>query len=177
MMYEIFCYLHPAELLAISRTNKTLRGVLLRKSARWIWQTSFRNYKNMPEPPTDLNEPQYARLLCDNSCMFCLSPNAPLISWRARLRFCKGCMKTEFIRITDVHDEEDAILIRSFIRDRIHSVGELYSRAQVDNFCAGYNRVRNDEAQASAWLTDQLSIYQRTREVRQRMATILCNKS
>ncbi|TRM58358.1 hypothetical protein BD626DRAFT_410575 [Schizophyllum amplum] len=69
VMYEIFCYLHPAQLLAVSRTNKTLRGALLRRSARWIWKASFRNVKKLPEPPTDLSEPQYARLLFDKSCM------------------------------------------------------------------------------------------------------------
>ncbi|TRM58383.1 hypothetical protein BD626DRAFT_634065 [Schizophyllum amplum] len=84
VMYEIFCYLHPAQLLAVSRTNKTLRGALLRKSARWIWKASFRNVQDIPEPPTDLTEPHYARLMYDKSCMYCLSPNAPYISWKAR---------------------------------------------------------------------------------------------
>ncbi|TRM55867.1 hypothetical protein BD626DRAFT_576447 [Schizophyllum amplum] len=166
VMYEIFCYLHPAQLLAVSRTNKTLRGALLRKNARWIWKASFRNAKDIPEPPTDLNEPQYAQLLFDKSCMYCLSPNAPHISWKARLRFCKRCMKTEFIRITDVHNDEDEILVRSFIRDRVHSAveaydGNLYPRAQVEVFCAEYNRIHNDKAQISVWLKDQLWIYQR----------------
>ncbi|TRM58382.1 hypothetical protein BD626DRAFT_184913 [Schizophyllum amplum] len=170
VMYEIFCYLHPAQLLAISRTNKTLRDALLRNNARWIWKASFKNVKDIPEPPTDINEPQYARLLFDKSCMFCLAINGCLIAWEARLRFCRRCMQTEFIRFADLPVDKSEPRILSFIIGHIHffsSVSDgtrLYPRAQVEKFVAGYNRVRDNEAQATAWLADQLSRYRTTDE-------------
>ncbi|TRM58368.1 hypothetical protein BD626DRAFT_381350, partial [Schizophyllum amplum] len=68
---QIFTHLHPADLLSVSRINKTLRGMLLHRSGRWIWRASFANgpVYGCPEVPDDLNEPQFARFLFDELCM------------------------------------------------------------------------------------------------------------
>ncbi|TRM59993.1 hypothetical protein BD626DRAFT_506124 [Schizophyllum amplum] len=44
MIYEISTHLHPADLLGVSRLNKTLRQMLLQKSSRWLWRASFERY-------------------------------------------------------------------------------------------------------------------------------------
>ncbi|TRM58377.1 hypothetical protein BD626DRAFT_573596 [Schizophyllum amplum] len=92
----------PAQLLCVSRTNKTLRGALMRKSARWIWRASFQNDEDIPPVPTDLNEPQYARLLFDNSCMYCPSRFGTHVAWAARVRCCAKCLEDQFMEHDDL---------------------------------------------------------------------------
>ncbi|TRM58387.1 hypothetical protein BD626DRAFT_511706 [Schizophyllum amplum] len=98
VVYEIFSHLHPAHLLNISRTNKALRGTLMQKSARGVWRLSFEGVEDLPPVPDDLNEPQYARLLFDKSCMVLL-PGTQHVYCRlgARLRCCKRCLESQFL--------------------------------------------------------------------------------
>ncbi|KAL1738905.1 hypothetical protein HDZ31DRAFT_77997, partial [Schizophyllum fasciatum] len=93
IVYEIFSHLHPAHLLAVSRTNKALRGMLMCKNARSVWRKSFLNAPDIPPVPEDLNEPQYARLLFDKSCM---APNTSTVAWASRWRCCKKCFPYDF---------------------------------------------------------------------------------
>ncbi|KAJ3722259.1 hypothetical protein C8R42DRAFT_720640 [Lentinula raphanica] len=70
VIYEIFCYLDPRDLLTLSRTCKLLRGHLLRKSESVrIWRIALLNVEgSLPPLPKDLNEPQYACLMFDLDC-------------------------------------------------------------------------------------------------------------
>ncbi|KAG6852697.1 hypothetical protein C0991_009843 [Blastosporella zonata] len=68
MPVDIFMHLNPAEVLHLSRTCKSLRHMLMAKSAEFIWRQARLNLEGFPDCPEDLNEPQYACLMFDATC-------------------------------------------------------------------------------------------------------------
>ncbi|KAG6871945.1 hypothetical protein C0995_014666 [Termitomyces sp. Mi166 len=70
VLHEIFMYLTPIEVLSLSRLCKTLRRILMTKSAECIWKQARLNLDDFPDCPNDLNEAQFANLVfgahCDN---------------------------------------------------------------------------------------------------------------
>ncbi|KAF9071236.1 hypothetical protein BDP27DRAFT_536276 [Rhodocollybia butyracea] len=68
VIFEIFCYLEPGDLLRLARTSRDLRGILMSKTSGNIWYTARGNVKDLPPLPKDLNEPQYAHLLFESYC-------------------------------------------------------------------------------------------------------------
>lgn len=69
ILFEIFEYLFPSDVLHLARTSKALRNVLMRRSAISIWKAAFSNHP-VPSPPCpeNLTEPQWASLLFDSYC-------------------------------------------------------------------------------------------------------------
>ncbi|KAJ3765092.1 hypothetical protein FB446DRAFT_623413, partial [Lentinula raphanica] len=66
---QIFTRLEPRDLLALARTSKILREALMNRKAEGIWRVARENYDGgLPPLPTDLNEPQFARLIFDAHC-------------------------------------------------------------------------------------------------------------
>ncbi|KAL0575552.1 hypothetical protein V5O48_006426 [Marasmius crinis-equi] len=69
ILEEIFAHLGPDDILRLARLNSVLRELLMSKSARPIWHTSYQNFvSTIPPLPSDLNEPQYAELLFGDGC-------------------------------------------------------------------------------------------------------------
>ncbi|KAJ3906890.1 hypothetical protein F5879DRAFT_763267, partial [Lentinula edodes] len=65
---KILCYLDPRDLLHLSRTSKGLRNILMSKTTESTWRICRLNIDGLPPLPSDLNEPQYARLMFDSYC-------------------------------------------------------------------------------------------------------------
>ncbi|KAJ3966013.1 hypothetical protein EV361DRAFT_954471 [Lentinula raphanica] len=102
VIYEIFCYLDPRDLLTLSRTCKLLRGHLLRKSESVrIWRIALLNVEgSLPSLPKDLNEPQYACLMFDLDCHLCnKSSKGNIVLWKFRLRCCPDCVTSFRFRL------------------------------------------------------------------------------
>ncbi|KAL6300750.1 hypothetical protein BKA93DRAFT_752464 [Sparassis latifolia] len=68
VLYEIFCCLHPMDLLNLARSSKPLRDILLSRSLVTAWKKARSNVKDLPDCPPDLNEPGYANLLFSPHC-------------------------------------------------------------------------------------------------------------
>ncbi|KAE9399355.1 hypothetical protein BT96DRAFT_1019525 [Gymnopus androsaceus JB14] len=92
VIFEIFCYLDPSDLLRLARTSNDLRGILMSKSSESIWRTARSNVEGLPPLPLDLNEPQYAHLLFESYCHVCNHKGrCDNILWSFRMRCCKSC--------------------------------------------------------------------------------------
>ncbi|KIO33063.1 hypothetical protein M407DRAFT_17938 [Tulasnella calospora MUT 4182] len=65
---EVCYYLTPYDLRRLSHTCTRLRDLLMSKKARYIWQAVLLSSNGLPECPSDLNEPQYVRLLYSSEC-------------------------------------------------------------------------------------------------------------
>lgn len=65
-------HLDPLDLLHLSRTCRRIRDLLMSKRSAPIWRAA-RDNLSLPSCPTDLNEPQYAKLLFDTDCHVCYS--------------------------------------------------------------------------------------------------------
>ncbi|KAJ3825576.1 hypothetical protein F5880DRAFT_1700706 [Lentinula raphanica] len=95
VILEVFCYLHPRDLLRLARTSKDLRSILMSKSSANIWQLAGSNVEGLPPCPDDLSEPQYANLLFEPQCHVCMGPGrCENILWNFRIRSCYQCLRT-----------------------------------------------------------------------------------
>ncbi|KIO33106.1 hypothetical protein M407DRAFT_17972 [Tulasnella calospora MUT 4182] len=89
---EVCSYLGPYDLRRLALTSKRLWDILMTKEARHIWKTSLASVLDLPECPTDLNEPQYVCLLYSSECytIGCTSRGSKA-DWFHRVRFCSAC--------------------------------------------------------------------------------------
>ena len=60
---QILECLHPIDLYNVIRTTKTLRSLLLSKSASKIWERCFLAYPDIPFYPKDVSPSKWASLL------------------------------------------------------------------------------------------------------------------
>ncbi|TFK30178.1 hypothetical protein FA15DRAFT_663561 [Coprinopsis marcescibilis] len=99
--WEVFQYLLPADLVSLSRTNKSFRGTLMWKGAKSVWKASFDRLEgNIPPPecPNDMTLAHYAVLLFDNRCFECNRTRRRgwKVYWKVYARLCGRCFKAEF---------------------------------------------------------------------------------
>ncbi|KAF8844882.1 hypothetical protein BDN67DRAFT_615994 [Paxillus ammoniavirescens] len=92
ILCEIFCFLHPGDLLALVRTSKAFRRLLMSRSTAFVWRAVRRNVDGLPEPPSDMNEVQYAALVFGMECSYegCYK-KARYTIWHLRIRSCASC--------------------------------------------------------------------------------------
>ncbi|KAG9016663.1 hypothetical protein FRB90_002618 [Tulasnella sp. 427] len=92
VVYTIFSYLHPSDLLRLARTNHMLRSHLMSKSSTSIWREAREEVDPpVPDCPPDQSEPQWAYLLFTRDCSTCFRTNIPSVDWFHRLRLCSNC--------------------------------------------------------------------------------------
>ncbi|KAE9398313.1 hypothetical protein BT96DRAFT_34629 [Gymnopus androsaceus JB14] len=96
VIFEIFCYVCPGDLLQLARSSKDLRGILMSKSSETIWRIARENVRDLPPRPGDLNEPQYAHLLYEPYCHVCDQKRCDDVLWLFRMRCCTNCIWSTF---------------------------------------------------------------------------------
>ncbi|TFY58913.1 hypothetical protein EVJ58_g6108 [Rhodofomes roseus] len=68
IMHEILLYLHPRELLSLSRTSKTTHSFLMKKSSASYWKESLKKVDGLPACPEKLIEPAWVALVFSTFC-------------------------------------------------------------------------------------------------------------
>ncbi|KAH7874884.1 uncharacterized protein C8R40DRAFT_234302 [Lentinula edodes] len=129
IMFEIFCYLEPNDLINLARTTRDLRGILMSKSSELIWRTARSNLDGLPPLPKDLSEPQYADLLFCTHCYFCSKKGAcepPF--WSFRTRCCRACAVQTFpqlynLKRTQPRDYRDAKILPREVISPVTRIG------------------------------------------------------
>ncbi|KAI0786961.1 hypothetical protein C8Q75DRAFT_892810 [Abortiporus biennis] len=91
ILFEIFGELKPQDLLALSRTTKDFRNLLISKSSVRFWKAAFENAPELPPPFPGMNEIKFANLLFSNHCHNCFKPNIRTVFWVFRARLCNDC--------------------------------------------------------------------------------------
>ena len=118
---QILSCVEPRDLLQLSRTSKTLRGVIMDKSNRFVWVNSFAADEEAPKCPKDISEPAWAQLLYSPYCQVrrsvapisihpknralnhrfcaqhCHSSRATDIYWVSYRRLCKKCLPEVYV--------------------------------------------------------------------------------
>ncbi|TRM55854.1 hypothetical protein BD626DRAFT_636274 [Schizophyllum amplum] len=163
LVYEILTRLHPADLLSVSRLNKTLRHVLLHKSARWIWMISFQSVRGdpawedayggpggCPKVPTGLNEPQFAHFLFDDLCMKCGLPDADFVAWNACMRYCDECANGVFCTLQSPTPDDTC-----YVDDQ-----RLFVRTELIAFVAALEDCSTDDARLNLVVDSHLRCHQ-----------------
>ncbi|KAG8795864.1 hypothetical protein FRC12_008587 [Ceratobasidium sp. 428] len=96
---QIAYLLEPGDLIALIRSNKFFRELLLRPSSIKMWRQAENNVPGLPACPHDMCEPQYAALLfskyCTASCGLCGSNATARPDVDLRVRLCASCRDTE----------------------------------------------------------------------------------
>ncbi|KAG1774062.1 hypothetical protein EV702DRAFT_557720 [Suillus placidus] len=91
VLFEIFWYLHPLDLVYLTRVSKLFRSFLLsRRKAKSLWTRALKRIDRLPQCPSYLSEPAYANLLFWPFCHRCHS-SCDVIQWELRIRCCNGC--------------------------------------------------------------------------------------
>jgi hypothetical protein len=67
-LLQIFGFLHASDLLKVARTTKTLRKLLMSRSARAIWIQALRAEPELPECPEGMTEPAWVKLVFESVC-------------------------------------------------------------------------------------------------------------
>ncbi|KAG9075146.1 hypothetical protein FS749_013214, partial [Ceratobasidium sp. UAMH 11750] len=141
-------YLAPPDILALSRSNKFFRNLLMQRSAKHIWKTALGNVPGLPRCPADLCEPQYVALLYSKYCSICgasvVRPMEPYL----HVRLCNPCRKEQLMNSDEIEDET----LRSFIPQTPKLPGQV-------GFCLRSDKERieaiyNDLAKVDGELTD-----------------------
>ncbi|RDB20037.1 hypothetical protein Hypma_012986 [Hypsizygus marmoreus] len=91
LLFEVLSHLNPIDILHLSRTSKTLRGMLMNKTAAFIWRHARANV-GLPECPADLNEAQFTKLIFEPQCHYCDGAKANTIIWSNHTRVCRMCL-------------------------------------------------------------------------------------
>ncbi|KAG8728103.1 hypothetical protein FRC12_022007, partial [Ceratobasidium sp. 428] len=94
IIIQVLSYVTPCSLVALIRTNKALRRILLNPSSKPIWQSATARVPGLPVCPTWMSEPRYAALLFSKLCTLCgasttLKPDPSLF-----VRLCASCRDT-----------------------------------------------------------------------------------
>ncbi|GAA5892244.1 hypothetical protein JCM6882_003620 [Rhodosporidiobolus microsporus] len=99
MLVEIFSYLNPGTLLALSRTNKRLRTLLVAASSRKLW-VAARKKDGLPKlVASELSEAAYAELACGKRCQICGKAALRMPDCFLRVRWCKACKADRLVKL------------------------------------------------------------------------------
>ncbi|KAF9000522.1 hypothetical protein BDZ89DRAFT_1082273 [Hymenopellis radicata] len=161
VLFEIFSYLEPLDLLRISRTTKDLRQLLMSKSSAFIWERARLATEGLPPIPDDLNDPQYINLLFDKHCHECGNGFTQSVQWEARLRLCKNCLQSNSIMTANIEHlaqlstrySDLAAITPKYIL--VTSSGRYSSKRTTYYHLATYQRLAAESVKASdfrAWI-------------------------
>ncbi|KAF8747434.1 A Receptor for Ubiquitination Targets, partial [Rhizoctonia solani] len=89
-------YLHPFDLVLLSRVNKFFRELFMSRQAASIWVSARLNVPDLPPCPPELCEPQYAALLFTKICSHCGKYAPRHMDPILLVRLCSSCREDEF---------------------------------------------------------------------------------
>ena len=76
--------MHPADLLSLTCTCKSLHYVLTGESASSVWRAARLQVEGLPDCPTNLSEQQYAGLLFNNNCHARIFDSPFVVAWSTK---------------------------------------------------------------------------------------------
>ncbi|KAF8229544.1 hypothetical protein L208DRAFT_1401994 [Tricholoma matsutake] len=164
ILFEIFGHLQPSDLLRLARSTKTLRGILMSRSAISVWKHAEVNVEGLPPCPRGLTEPEYANLAFDSYCHFCGVKNIQTVVWTARVRCCKKCSDKRFLDADTLKAKKPKLHLPAKAYDflpymvqaaqttgRWGSQDRAYFVPHVESWNREYKALTND-AEKHAWL-------------------------
>ncbi|KAJ8520508.1 hypothetical protein ONZ45_g2691 [Pleurotus djamor] len=187
ILFEIFGFLTPLDVLRLARTTKDFRSVLMKRSAISLWKTVFDNVPGTPEKPEDMCEPAWANFLFTNNCYQCLSPRPSYTFAGHYVRFCKRCVSDkEFdVEYGDVAGKLHSLGISPYDAPSYrypiayeYSLSYGYSRryhsrtrsfqllVDFDEFVEGYEKVRQNFEETKVFLVQRREYF---RQMEQRI--------
>ncbi|KAG8747957.1 hypothetical protein FRC11_012197, partial [Ceratobasidium sp. 423] len=91
LLVEIAKYLHPLDLIHLSRANKFLRSMFMRRPAVEVWRAALGNSGLPPCPDDSMAEPRYAALIFLEQCSECYKIGNHRVDPILLVRLCCAC--------------------------------------------------------------------------------------
>ncbi|KAJ7591655.1 hypothetical protein C8J56DRAFT_936110 [Mycena floridula] len=173
VLFEIFGYLEPLDILRLSRTTKDLRSILMSRSSVSVWKAARSNIPDLPPLPEDLTEPQYANLAFDAYCHICLAIRCETIMWQCHIRCCKRCIDSTFSSSNNLVQKYNQSRGQSVfgkihkyiphyqVEHKGHWGGELFVflPSIADQYNAEYLQVKDEPAKLKDWIQVKMEKY------------------
>ncbi|KAG6828818.1 hypothetical protein H0H92_006643 [Tricholoma furcatifolium] len=177
ILYETFSYLQPADLLRLSRANKTLRSTVLNRRANYIWKQVFLNVEDNPPPtiPADMTYPNYTLLLYGTDCYGQMMNDDPVTA--LVLSLCPSWMIYKSAQKTEeaYYLKEDVVRIADEV-DPILDNDELFTEYYESRFAQNSERMKH-ALECELWAGGQKMIRKTELEtLRMRRKDAICDR-
>ncbi|KAF3032606.1 hypothetical protein E8E12_003487 [Didymella heteroderae] len=171
--WTILTFSDPAQLLEMRQKIPSCYRFLRDNPMLWVHSRNNLYGDDMPEPPSDLDEFQYAHLRHGHGCMSCGAPSTRKTYWAFLRRWCKTCLQSKTIKEHDALISmrevgvEDVTLLRKSLPSGVfdswgnfvgvgpastHSLKTIYLLSQVNKL---QSEIRiASEAHPETWSTD-----------------------
>ncbi|KAJ4349014.1 hypothetical protein N0V95_004951 [Ascochyta clinopodiicola] len=107
--FTILSFSDPAQLLEMRQKIASCYRFLRDNPMLWVHSRNYYYGSDMPEPPSDLNEFQYAHLRHGHGCMSCGAPSTRKTYWAFVRRWCKTCLQSKTVK------EHDALVMMRMV--------------------------------------------------------------
>ncbi|CAE6376828.1 unnamed protein product [Rhizoctonia solani] len=97
-------YLHPFDLVLLSRVNKFFRELFMSRQATSIWISARLNVPGLPPCPPELCEPQYAALIFTKMCSYCGKYAPRHMDSILLVRLCSSCRDRQYKLIPAIRE-------------------------------------------------------------------------
>ncbi|KAM5534544.1 hypothetical protein V8D89_011748 [Ganoderma adspersum] len=154
ILFEIFAFLHPRDLLNLARATRSFRALLMNRQSVRFWREARQQVEDLPDLPSYLSEPAYANLLFFPHCHHCLKPNVHNVLWTFSARYCDPCQTIMFV----LEREVSTLLVEVFghisfpyVNSKYNSgrlSGLRYHRPEIDKIKRKWASLRDDEEKA-----------------------------
>jgi hypothetical protein len=99
--FTILTFSDPAQLLEMRSKIASCYRFLRDNPTLWKHARSYYYGDELPDPPSELTEFQYAHLRHGHGCMSCKAPSTRKTYWAFLRRWCKSCLQTKTIKESD----------------------------------------------------------------------------
>ncbi|CAE6440095.1 unnamed protein product [Rhizoctonia solani] len=163
---EIMHYLKPVDVLKVSRTCKSFRGILMRRSSESIWKRAAENLSfRLPPPPPWLDMPQFVSVVFTPDCSACGGKAVPKESkWDPEfhpvllIRLCVGCQPSVLVSDSEIPGHLKPLVTITHVNifpgpDITMPCGSYALLGEVQKLEKQYNvnKKLKDESRFSAW--------------------------
>jgi hypothetical protein len=159
--FIILSFSEPAQLLEMRSKIASCYRLLRDYPTLWKRSRDFYYGADMPDPPSDVTEFQFAHLRHGHGCMRCNTANTRKTYWAFLRRMCKSCLASEVIREYEAmallkgENGEDLAHLRKYLPTGIfdswgnfggvgpattHALKTVYFRSDVEKLVAEYSR-------------------------------------
>lgn len=117
--FVILSFADPAQLLEMREKISSCYRFLRDNPMLWKHSRNYTYGTDMPDPPLELTEFQYAHLRHGHGCMSCGAKNTRKTYWAFLRRWCKACLQTRSLKeheamamMRDEHGEDISFLAK-----------------------------------------------------------------
>lgn len=196
--FTILSFSDPAQLLEMRSKIASCYRFLRDNPMLWKHSRNYYYGSDMPDPPSELTEFQYAHLRHGHGCMSCGAKNTRKTYWAFLRRWCKTCLQSKTLKEHDAmaklrnSNGEDISYLHKCLPSGIfdswgnfvgvgpastHSLKTVYLLSDVQNLVAEYNRETQEKASDQAamrtwyttWHSEKISLVEERKAFAKKM--------